>query len=67
MKRTRTEPRQVLSYADRKYLKIETSYRDSIYIFFTMLEQDFSSIEQTNVTVIIVSTNRPFSLTIRLL
>ncbi len=41
MKRTRTEPRQVLSYADRKYLKIETSYRDSIYIFFTMLEQDF--------------------------
>lgn len=41
MMRTRTEPRQVLSYKDRKYLKIETSYRDSIYIFFTMIEDDF--------------------------
>ena len=41
MKRIRTEPRMTLSYADRKYLKIETSYRDSIYIFFTMIEDDF--------------------------
>jgi len=40
MKR-RIEPRQVLSYKDRKYLKIETSYRDLVYIYFTMIEDDF--------------------------
>jgi len=39
--RTSKETRVVLSPKDRAYLRIETSYRDLAYIYFTMIEQDF--------------------------
>lgn len=39
--RTSKETRVVLSPKDRAYLRIETSYRDFVYIYFTMIEQDF--------------------------
>jgi len=39
--RTSKETRVILSPKDRAYLKIETSYRDFVYIYFTMIEEDF--------------------------
>ena len=39
--RTSKETRVILSPKDRAYLKIETSYRDLAYIYFSMIEQDF--------------------------
>mgnify|MGYP001322647649 CR=1 FL=1 len=39
--RTTNWNRHILSRKDRAYLRHETSYRDFVYIYFTMIEQDF--------------------------